>query len=146
MYFMLRTDDFNTLHRCGHLFHQFITDMFAKIQAERLNFIRFNQTKLRAEECIHLKDAIRDDKDTSDIGQLIIIPSSFTGGMRYMHERTPDAMTYVRCQGRPDLFITYTCNQKGPEKDTQLMPGQKSHDRHDLFSVFSVGRLSFSWS
>ena len=93
---MLRTDDFNTLHRSGHLFHQFITDMFAKIEAERLNFIRFNQTKLRAEECIHLKDAIRDDKDTSEIGQLIILPSSFTGGMRYMHERTQDAIHDIR--------------------------------------------------
>ena len=94
---MLRTDDFNILHRCGHLFHQFITDMFAKIEAERLNFIRFNQTKLRAEEYIHLKNVIRDYKDTSEIGQLILLPSSFTGGMRYMHECTQDAMTYVRC-------------------------------------------------
>ena len=131
---MLRTDDFNTLHRCGHLFHQFLTDMFAKIEAERLNFIRFNQTKLRAEEYIHLKDAIRDDKDTSEIGQLIILPSSFTGGMRYMHELTQDAMTYVRCHGRPDLFITFTCNPKWPEIDTQLMPGQESQDRHDLLA------------
>ena len=131
---MLRTDDFNTLHRSGHLFHQFLTDMFAKIEAERLNFIRFNQTKLRAEEYIHLKDAIRDDKDTSEIGQLTILPSSFTGGMRYMHERTQDAMTYVRCHGRPDLFITFTCNPKWPEIDTQLMPGQKSQDRHDLLA------------
>ena len=130
---MLRTDDFNTLHRCGHLFHQFITDiMFAKIEEERLNFIRFNQTKLRAEEYIHLKDAIRDDKDTNEIGQLIILPSSFTGGMRYMHERTQDAMTYVRCHGRSDLFIIFTCNPKWPEIDTRLMPGQKSEDLHDL--------------
>ena len=131
---MLRTYDFNTLHRSGHLFHQFITDMFVKIEAVRLNFIRFNQTKLRAEEYIHLKDAIRDDNDTSEIGQLIILPSSFTGGMRYMHERTQDAMTYVRCHGRPDLFITFTCNPKWPEIDSQLMPGQKSQGRHDLLA------------
>ena len=131
---MLRTDDVNTLHRCGHLFHQFITDMFANIEAERLNFTRFNQTKLRAEEYIHLKDVIRDDKDSSEIGQLIILPSSFTGGMRYMHERTQDAMAYVRCHCRTDLFITFTCNPKWPEIDTQLMPGQKSQDRHDLLA------------
>ena len=108
--------------------------MFAKIKAERINFIRFNQTKLRTEEYIHLKDAIRDDKDTSDIGQLIILPSSFTGGMRYMHERKQDAMTYVRGHGRPDLFITFTCNPKWPEISTQLMHGQKSQDRHDLLA------------
>ena len=51
-----------------------------------------------------------------------------------MHERTQDAMTYVRCHGRPDLFITFTCNPKWPEIDTQLMPGQKSQDRHDLLA------------
>ena len=108
--------------------------MFAKIEPERINFIRFSQTKLRAEEYIHLKDAIRDDKDTSNIGQLIILPSSFTGGMRYMHERKQDAMTYVRCHGRPDLFITFTCNPKWPEIGTQFMHGQKSQDRHDLLA------------
>ena len=43
-------------------------------------------------------------------------------------------MTYVRCHGRPNLFITFTCNPKWPEIDTQLMPGQKSQDRHDLLA------------
>jgi len=27
-----------------------------------------------------------------------------------MHEYVQDAMTYVRAYGRPDLFITFTCN------------------------------------
>ncbi len=57
------------------VFHQFIIDMFAKIETERPHFIGFNQTKLRAEEYIHLKDVIRDDKDTSEIGKVIILPS-----------------------------------------------------------------------
>ena len=82
---MIRRDSFNTILKCGHLFHQYITDMYAKVEAERLNYIRFKQKRLRADEYIHLKDAVRGD-NTRDIGQLIILPSSFTGGPRYMHE------------------------------------------------------------
>ena len=130
---MIRRDSFNTILKCGHLFHQYITDMYAKVEAERLNYIRFNQKRLRADEYIHLKDAVRGD-NTRDLGQLIILPSSFTGGPRYMHERTQDAMTYVRCHGRPDLFITCTCNPKWIEIQRELLPGQSVYDRHDLLA------------
>lgn len=41
------------------------------------------------------------------MGKIVVLPSSFTGGPRYMHERTQDAMTYLRHHGRPDLLITY---------------------------------------
>ena len=27
-----------------------------------------------------------------------------------MNEKTQDVMTYVRKYGRPDIFITFTCN------------------------------------
>ncbi|XP_067930639.1 uncharacterized protein [Watersipora subatra] len=53
---------------------------------------------------------------------MVILPSSFTGGPRYMHERTQDAMTYVRNYGRPDLFITFTCNSKWDEISNELLP------------------------
>ncbi|XP_044741944.1 uncharacterized protein LOC123302915 [Chrysoperla carnea] len=70
---------------------------------------------------------------------MVVLPSSFTGGPRYMHERTQDAMTYVRHYGRPDLFITFTCNPKWPEITELLRQGQKSHDRHDIVArVFNV--------
>ena len=128
---MIRRDSFNTILQCGHLIHQYITDMYAKVEAERLNYIRFNQKRLRADEYIHLKYAVRGD-NTRDLGQLIILPSSFTGGPRYMHERTQDAMTYERCHGRPDLFITCTCNPKWIQRE--LMPGQSVYDRHDLLA------------
>ncbi|GFQ81719.1 ATP-dependent DNA helicase [Trichonephila clavata] len=45
----------------------------------------------------------------------MISKSSFTGGFHYMHERTQDAMTYVRHFGQPDLFIAVTCNPKRSE-------------------------------
>ncbi|KAL4104522.1 hypothetical protein QTP88_019817 [Uroleucon formosanum] len=76
-----------------------------------LNFIRNRRKQLRAENYIHLKDAAgRNDVNATDIGQMVVLPSSFAGGPLYMHESTQDAMTYVRVHGRPDLFITFTCN------------------------------------
>ncbi|KAE9541875.1 hypothetical protein AGLY_003866 [Aphis glycines] len=83
------------------LMRQFLVDIYAKIETKRLNFIRNHQKQLRAENYIHLKDAVgRNDVNATDLGQMVVLPSSFTGGPRYMHERTQDAMTYVRVHGR----------------------------------------------
>ncbi|XP_044591373.1 uncharacterized protein LOC123269604 [Cotesia glomerata] len=123
-----------------NLLNQFLVDMYAKIETERLNWIRNNQKKLRSEEYVHLKDALtKNDGQSSTMGKMVVLPSSFTGGPHYMHERTQDAMTYVRHYGRPDLFITFTCNPKWPEITELLRQGQKSHDRHDIVArVFNV--------
>ena len=42
-------DTFNPLHRMGRLFQQFIIDMYVKIEGERLNFLWYNQSTIRAE-------------------------------------------------------------------------------------------------
>ena len=48
----------NHILKCRQLFHQYIVDMYAKIETERFLYIRLNQTELRSEEYIHLRDAI----------------------------------------------------------------------------------------
>ena len=139
---MTRTDEFNLLLRGRELSHQFFVDMYAKIESERLQYLRHNQKQLRAEQYVHLRDAIQNDGSTQQLGQLVILPSSFTGGPRYMHERTQDAMCYVREYGRPDLFITFTCNPKWEEIENNLLPSQKPQDRHDLIArVFHLKLL-----
>ena len=56
-----------------------------------------------------------------------------------MHERPQDALPYVRHYGRPDLFITFTCNPKWSEIESLLKNGQRSHDRHELTArVFNL--------
>ena len=62
----------------------------------------------------------------------VILPSTFTGGPRYMHKRQQDAMTYVRKYGHPDLFITTTTNPNWPEIKDNLPPGQDPQDRPDI--------------
>ena len=109
---MVRAGTVNHILRCRQLFHQFVVDMYAKIESERLLFLRLNQKKLRADDYIHLRDAVAGDGDANNLGQLVILPSSFTGSPRHMHEYTQDAMTYVRNYGRADLFVTFTCNPK----------------------------------
>ncbi|XP_037930893.1 uncharacterized protein LOC119665729 [Teleopsis dalmanni] len=110
--------------------------MYAKIESEQLRYIRFNQTKWRAEEYIHLRDAVNNNIDgnlnLSNIGNVFILPSSCTGSPRHMQEYIQDAMTYVRAYGRPDLFITYTCNPQWDEIKKLLLPGQTPIHRPDI--------------
>lgn len=131
---MSREGEDNHILKCRQLFHQYIVDMYAKIESERLLYIRLNQSKLRSEQYIHLQDAILNDGDVNQLGKLVILPSSVTGSPRHMHEYTQDAMTYVRKFGRPDLFITFTCNPTWKEITAHLLPGQKSMDRHDIIA------------
>ena len=131
---MVRTGEVNHILRCRKLFHQFVVDMYAKIESERLSFLRHNQKVLRVDEYIHLKDAMAIDGNTNNVGKLVILPSTFTGSPRHMHEYTQDAMTYVRNYGRPDLFVTFTCNPKWQEIEEGLLPGQVPSDRHDLLA------------
>jgi hypothetical protein len=117
---VVRDINFNRILRATTLFHQFLVGIYAKIETERLNFLKHNQRQLRAENYIHLKDSVDREgaqREVRDVGRVVLLPSSFTGGPRYMHERTHDAMTYVRKHERPDLFITVTCNSSwGPVK------------------------------
>ena len=51
-----------------------------------------------------------------------------------MHEYTQDAMTSVRKYGRPDLFITFTCNSSWAAIKEALIYGQTSVDRYDVIA------------
>ncbi|GFU25608.1 helitron_like_N domain-containing protein [Trichonephila clavipes] len=85
---MQRLNEFNTLLRFPRLFQQYIIHMYAKVENERLRFIRLNETKLRAEDYGVLLEAIRNDNNVTskNLGKLVVLSSSCTGGPRYMHE------------------------------------------------------------
>ncbi|XP_055306971.1 uncharacterized protein LOC129571224 [Sitodiplosis mosellana] len=132
--FMIRQNDFNYILKTKKLFHQYAVDMYAKIELERLNYIRFHQQSLRSEEYIHLRDEINNDGNPEDVGQRFILPSTFTGSPRHMHEYAQDAMCYVRNYQRPDLFITFTCNPHWDEIKEHLFAHQSNTDRHDIIA------------
>jgi hypothetical protein len=116
--------------------------MYAKIESERLLYIRLNQRKLRVDEYIYLRDAVANDGNVENLGALVILPATFTGSPKHMHEYTQDAMAYVRTYGRPDLFITFTCNPAWTEIKEMLTNGQSPSERHDLIArVFKQKQL-----
>ncbi|XP_044594871.1 uncharacterized protein LOC123272237 [Cotesia glomerata] len=78
--------------------------MYAKIESERLRYLRYNQQKLRAEEYIHLRDAINNNADVAEIGNHVILPSSYVGSPRHMQEYIPDALTFQK-RGLPHAHI-----------------------------------------
>lgn len=104
------------------------------IEAHRLRYIRKNQSNLRTLKFSKFVDAAKDGNSTVSIeGACILLPSTFTGGPRYMHMMYLDAMSICKYHGYPSLFITYTCNPKWPElircfQDNKL----RAEDRPEL--------------
>lgn len=43
-------------------------------------------------------------------------------------------MTYVRLYGKPDIFLTFTCNPNWSEIQENLYHDQWPQDRHDLIA------------
>jgi len=81
------------------------------IEAQRLSFIRSNQKLIQSEILNGLQEAInRGETDPSCVGRRVVLPSSFTCGMRYMFNNCQDAMAICKRFSYPDLFITITCN------------------------------------
>jgi len=112
---MIFQQQYNILHRCGRLFQQYIVDMYSKIEGQRLLWVRQQQHTLRCELYQGIADALRDDTMASqdcNIGKKVILPSSFVGSPRYQHQLYQDAMRIVAKYGKPDYFITFTCNPR----------------------------------
>jgi hypothetical protein len=79
-----RPNEFSLLLRSGRLFQQYLVDMWAASNQNRLNYLRHHQSDIRASLYSGLADAIDNDTDLNDIGHRFILPSSYTGGPRYM--------------------------------------------------------------
>ena len=134
-YHLMQRQNFNLLLKCGRLFHQYIVDQYAKIEQERLNYCLYHQHELRAELYQGLSDSVHaGDTDGSSVGRKIILPASFIGSARNMNQLYQDAMAIVRRYGKPDLFITVTCNPKWEEIASSLLPGQTPSDRPDIIT------------
>ncbi|KAI3812104.1 hypothetical protein L1987_16809 [Smallanthus sonchifolius] len=129
-----RMNNFSLILNARRLFQQFLVHAYTMIESERLFFIRNEQKKLRCESYEKLRSVQNQgNKDMTTIGQRVLLPSSFTGGARYMLQNYLDAMSLCKWYGYPDFFITITCNPKWPEvtrflKDKMLNP----EDRPDI--------------
>ena len=136
---MIRDSCFNTLHRCGRLYQEYLCDMYSKVEGARLKFLQDNQDKLRVELYSGLQDAVTQKEpgkgsEVERIGQMIVLPASFTGSPRYMYKHYLDALAICREFRKFDLFITITCNPKWKSVKDNLLPGQQPQDRPDVMN------------
>ncbi|XP_031111844.1 uncharacterized protein LOC116015818 [Ipomoea triloba] len=129
-----RVNENHTLLYSRRLFQQYLVDAYTMIESARLIYIRTHQKALRCEAYQGLSDALtRGELDPTSRGKRIILPSSFTGGARYMIQKYQDAMAICRQIGYPHLFITFTCNPKWPEIERYVVHrGLKPEDRPDI--------------
>ncbi|XP_075492565.1 uncharacterized protein LOC142530627 [Primulina tabacum] len=58
-----------------------------------------------------------------------------------MRKRYLDAIALVKAFGKPDLFLTITCNPEWKEIKENLFDGQVAHDRPDLVSQVFRSKL-----
>ena len=125
--------DGHCLLLAGRLFHEYLCVSFANIEADRLDWYRNNQRKMRIERWQNLHDHVCAG-DGTPAGKRIILGPAFTNGPRNQHAKFQDAMAIVRDRGKPSLFITFTCNPKWDEIVQSLPPTQRAEDRPDVVS------------
>ena len=99
-------------------------------------------SKLRTTLLNGIEDALslNDDRvDLNQLGQHIILPSSYLGGPRDMHQRYLDGMAIARHFKKIDIFLTMTANPGWPEIRCEVLYGQQVTDHPDLVShVFQL--------
>uniref|UniRef100_A0A8R1I5I4 ATP-dependent DNA helicase n=1 Tax=Caenorhabditis japonica TaxID=281687 RepID=A0A8R1I5I4_CAEJA len=132
-------ESFNPILFGRNLFQQFAVDAFCKSEQNRLYYLRTHQAELRADEYCTVRDYVAGDKEDGPPGKRIVLPSSFPGSPRAMVQDYQDAMSIVAKYGKPDYFLTMTCNPKWPEIEESLEDGQTASDRPDIVArVFKL--------
>ena len=105
----------------SRLFQQYVVEMYIKIEIARLDYFRNKQDEFRAEVYQGIIDSIHmGETRGSKVGRRIILPASFIGGLRDMRKRYMDAMALVQRFGKPDIFLTMTCNPNWQEIKQEL--------------------------
>ena len=132
---------FSSIHQGRSLLHQFVCDHYVQMETNNLNYIREHQGELFAEAYQGLLDHVNERLiiDPMAVGRRVILPSTFVGSDRYNKMCYQDAMAMVRSKGKPDLFITFTCNPRWPEITENLARYSLPNDRPELVArVFNL--------
>ncbi|XP_020266488.1 uncharacterized protein LOC109841977 [Asparagus officinalis] len=116
--------------------------MYIKLETTRLDYFRKKQAEIRAELFQGIVDSVAaGEVKAYQVGKRIVLPSLFIGGPRDMRRRYLDVMSLVQRFGKPDFFITMTCNPEWEEITEELHPGQTHNDRPDLTSRIFRAKL-----
>ena len=124
---------FSLLHECGQLFQLYIIMAYLKVEKSQLEYLRHNQTRLKSEKYSILKRFLRFNCDQNvQIGRQVILPSGFVGSPRNLHQLFLDSMALVQHFGRPDYFVTFTCNPDWPHIKNNIADRQTTYNRPDI--------------
>ena len=104
--------------------------MWAIAEAQRIKYIKSNQTVLQAGSYHAVRQAVASD----EVGAsgAMVVPATFTGRQQWYNKYYQNAMALVRNYDKPDFFITMTLDVNCPEVQQHLMPGQNPYDRPDI--------------
>ncbi|EFA12009.1 hypothetical protein TcasGA2_TC016134 [Tribolium castaneum] len=135
---------FSILHHSGKLFQQYIVDAWVKCEANNLWWIKQNQLSLRVSDYTALQRYLTAKAANANVrvGNVVILPKGFLNGPRDRNRKYLDAMTIVARHGRPDLFITFTCNPHWTEITTNLDGKQQWQHRPDLVCRVFASKLA----
>ncbi|XP_021770669.1 uncharacterized protein LOC110734832 [Chenopodium quinoa] len=138
--FQIRDD--NMLLRAGRCLQQYIVDMYVKVDNTRLDFFCTNQDTTRADLYQDVLDSLDCGlKIAANVGRRVVLPPTYIGGPRDMQKRYFNAIALVQRFGKPDLFVTMTCNANWPEIKDELGPNKKAQDRPDLVARIFHAKL-----
>ncbi|KAK9677012.1 hypothetical protein RND81_11G116000 [Saponaria officinalis] len=134
----------NMILRAGRCLQQYIVDMYVKVENTRLDFFRNNQETIRGELYHGILDTLQARENcAANVGRRVILPPTFLGGPRDMKKRYVNAMSLVQKYGKPDLFVTMTCNAACPKIKQELAHGERAQNRPDLVArVFQAKSLA----
>ena len=134
------------LQSMGKLTLELWADIWAQHEARSASFHRRScqQAKYRNAPVAAIVDQLSRDshpESLREVGQpvITILPSSFVGSARFYHALYMDAMQLPTRYGRPDLFITFTCNPKWREITDAMPAGDVWQNHPDI--VARVFRL-----
>jgi hypothetical protein len=141
-YYLMHREHPTHLQMCQKLTMEFYCDVYSQYESRLAAFYRMpqQQSKFRAARVAAVEDQLRAGLDASAIGQAVVkIPAGFVGSAKWYQQLYYDAMALPMRYGKPDLFITFTCNPKWQEISAALPP--RSHWQHHMDIVERVFML-----
>ncbi|XP_026450536.1 uncharacterized protein LOC113350613 [Papaver somniferum] len=130
--------DYSTILMGAMIFQEFVVGACAATEQNRLVYMQHGQLKLRAQNYKKIYKIAASNQNHAEAEQPLILPSSFTGGPRYMYEIYQDSMSITMYNHHPDIFLTMTTNPNWEEIRGSLFPNQRPHGRPDLGPVWTL--------
>ena len=120
------------------LFQQWVLDGCLRIDSSRLEYYKSHQKKITREKLSEALKALG-TTDTgiqlkAKVGMTYLMPSTFQGSYAHLQNRFQDILAVSRYLGKPDLFITFTCNPDWDEIKSAIKPelGETAYHRPDI--------------